>query len=66
MIPNNIQQMVTKMFPNIGNMQNIKTPDDMAQHLLNSGVVTQSQVNQARKMWDNPHIQQMIQTKYHF
>lgn len=66
MIPNNIQQMVSKMFPNIGNIQNINTPDDMAQHLLNSGVVTQSQVNQARKMWGNPQIQQMIQTKYRF
>lgn len=51
MIPNNVMQMLNRMMPNIGNLQNINTPDDMAQYLLNSGKVNQSQVNQAKQMW---------------
>lgn len=64
MIPNLIMQMINKMFPNIGDLQSIKTPDDMAQMLLNTGKVNQAQVNQAKQMWANPQIQQMIQSKY--
>lgn len=66
MIPNLIMQMINKMFPNLGDLQSIKTPDDMAQMLLNTGKVNQAQVNQAKQMWSNPQIQQMIQNKYHF
>ena len=63
MIPNSVQQMVSKIFPNIS-LQNVKTPDDMAQMLLNSGRINQAQVNQAKQMWNNPQIQQMIQNRY--
>lgn len=64
MIPNNIMQMISKMNPDMNALQNIKTPDDMAQYLLNSGKVSQAQVNQAKQMWNNPQIQQMINSRY--
>lgn len=62
MIPNNILQLFQKM--NIGELQNANTPEEVAQMLLNSGRVTQAQVNQARQMWNQPNIRQMIQNKY--
>ena len=40
--------------------QNIQSPQDIVQHLLNSGQVTQDQVNQARKMKDDPQIRNLI------
>lgn len=64
MIPNNIFQILCNINPAIRGMQNVKSPDDMAQQLLNSGRVTQEQVNRARQMWNNPQIQQMVQNKY--
>lgn len=64
MIPNNIMQMISKMNPDTNALQNIKTPDDMAQYLLNSGKVSQAQVNQAKQMWNNPQVQQMINSRY--
>ena len=60
MIPNNILAMLG----NVGNLNGIKSPDELAQFLLNSGRVTQAQVNQAKQMWKNPQIQQMINRKY--
>lgn len=64
MIPNNIMSMVQKMNINVNALQNIETPDDMAQFLLNSGKVSQAQVNQAKQMWNNPQIRQQINSKY--
>lgn len=64
MIPNNIMQMISKMNPDMNALQNIKSPDDMAQYLLNSGKVSQAQVNQAKQMWNNPQVQQMINSRY--
>lgn len=67
MIPTNIMQFLSKMNLNIQNMQNINSPDDLAQMLLNSGKVKQAQVNQAKQMWNNqPNIRQMIFNKYGF
>ena len=63
MIPSNVMQLLNKI-PNIGNLQNIKTPEDMAQYLLNTGKVSQEQVNRAKQMWSNPQIQQAINNKY--
>jgi hypothetical protein len=66
MIPENIFQVITQLNPALKTMQNIKTPDEMAQYLLNSGKVNQSQVNQAKQMWNNqPDIRQMIQNRFH-
>lgn len=63
MIPNSVMQMLNKI-PNIGNLQNIKTPEDVAQYLLDTGKVNQEQVNRAKQMWSNPQIQQAINSKY--
>jgi hypothetical protein len=52
--------MLCKFNPNLNILQNAKSPDEVAQYLLNSGKVTQAQVNQARQMWQNPNVQQQI------
>ena len=65
MIPNLIMNMISKI-PNIGNLQNINTPDELAQMLLNSGKVNQAQVNQAKQMWNNPQIRQQINNQYRY
>lgn len=66
MIPNSILQMFSNINPAIRQAQNINSPDDAAQFLLNSGKVTQEQVNQAKQMWNQPNIRQMIQSKYKY
>ena len=43
--------------------QDMKTPDDILQHLLNSGQVTQTQVNRAMNMRSNPIIQRLMGMK---
>ena len=40
--------------------QNISSPQDIVQHLLNSGQVSQAQVNQAMQMRNNPQIMSII------
>lgn len=40
--------------------QNIRTPQDMVQHLLDSGQVTQEQVNNAMRMKNSPQIKQFM------
>lgn len=39
---------------------NLNDPNAIIQHLLNSGQVTQSQVNQAMQMRNNPVIQELL------
>ena len=50
-------QMLSKRF-NIP--QNLNNPNDIVQHLLNTGQVTQTQVNQVMNMRNNPLIKQLI------
>ena len=50
-------QMLSKRF-NIP--QNLNNPNDIVQHLLNTGQVTQTQVNQVMSMRNNPLIKQLI------
>ena len=64
MIPNNIFQIMSKINPVINSLQNMNSPDEVAQSLLNSGRVNQEQVNKAKEMWNRPDIRQMIQQKY--
>ena len=40
--------------------QNINNPNDIIQHLLNSGQVTQTQVNNAMQMANNPMFKKMF------
>ena len=66
MIPNNILQIINQIIPNLPNVQNINSPDEFAQVLLNSGKINQAQVNQAKQMWNQPNIRQMVQNKFKF
>lgn len=53
----NPMQMLSKRF-NIP--ENINNPNDIIQHLLNSGQVTQEQVNQVMQMRNHPMIQRLM------
>lgn len=43
--------------------QGMSNPNDIIQHLLNTGQVSQSRVNQVMQMRNNPMIQQLMQMK---
>jgi rRNA pseudouridine-1189 N-methylase Emg1 (Nep1/Mra1 family) len=43
--------------------QNINNPNDIIQHLLNTGQVTQEQVNQVMGMKNNPVLKQIMENK---
>lgn len=64
MIPNNVMNFLQRINPNIAIFQNMQSPDEVAQYLLNNGKVSQAQVNQAKQLWNNPNIQQQIQNQY--
>ena len=55
-MPTNIFQLLRSVNVNPAEIRGINNPDEMAQFLLNSGKVTQAQVNQARQMWNNPQV----------
>lgn len=40
--------------------KDLKNPNDIIQHLLNTGQVSQEQVNQAMQLRNNPVIQQIL------
>ena len=58
--------MLSRFMPNIQQFQNVNSPDELAQKLLNSGKVSQDQVNRAKQLWNQPNVRQMIQNKYRF
>lgn len=68
MMPTNIFQILTKINPQLKNMQNtqnINTPDDAAQFFLNHGIVKQDQVNWAKQAWgQRGDIRQKINSKF--
>lgn len=43
---------------------NMNNPNDIIQHLLNTGQIQQGQVNQVMNMRNNPMIQQLMQRKF--
>ena len=43
---------------------NMNNPNDIIQHLLNTGQVTQQQVNNVMGMQNNPMIQQIMQKRF--
>lgn len=57
---NNPMAMLNQRFKIPENMSN---PNDIIQHLLNTGQVSQEKVNQAMNMRNNPMIQQMFNMK---
>lgn len=64
MMPSNVFNLLSKFNPNMAVFQNMQSPDEVAQYLLNNGKVSQAQVNQAKQMWSNPNIQKQIQNQY--
>ena len=62
-MPTNIFQLLRSVNVNPAEIRGRKTPDEMAQFLLNSGKVTQAQVNQVRQMWNNPQIKSLFNNK---
>ncbi len=59
----NPMQMLTRRF-NLPQNVNVNNPGDIIQHLLNTGQIQQSQVNQIMGMQNNPIIQQLLQRKF--
>lgn len=58
---NQMQQNPIQMLSRRFNIpQNINNPNDIIQHLLNSGQVTQTQVNNAMQMANNPMFKKMF------
>lgn len=55
----NPMQMVSQRF-NIPQNVDISDPNNIIQHLLNTGQVSQSQVNQAMSMQNNPMLRQFM------
>ncbi len=62
-MPTNIFQLLRSVNVNPAEIRGINNPDEMAQFLLNSGKVTQAQVNQARQMWNNPQVKSLFNNK---
>lgn len=58
MLRSNPMQMLSQRFNIPQNISN--NPNDIIQHLLNTGQINQAQVNQAMSMRNNPMIQQML------
>lgn len=56
----NPMQMLSQRF-NIP--QNVSNPNDIVQHLLNTGQVTQNQVNNVMNMRNSPLVQQLMSIK---
>lgn len=62
-MPTNIFQLLRSVNVTPAEIRGINNPDEMAQFLLNSGKVTQAQVNQARQMWNNPQVKSLFNNK---
>ena len=58
----NPMQILSRRF-NIPSNVNINDPNSIIQHLINSGQVSQQQVNQMMTMRNNPMIQQLMRRK---
>lgn len=56
-------QMLSRRF-NIPNNVDLNNPNDILQHLINSGQISQQQINQAMSMRNNPMIQRLINGKW--
>lgn len=55
----NPMQILSQRF-NIPQGMNMSNPNDIIQHLLNTGQISQNQVNQAMAMRNNPILQQFM------
>lgn len=56
----NPMQMLARRY-NLPQGMNMNNPNDIIQHLLNTGQISQQQVNNVMGMRNNPMIQQLMQ-----
>lgn len=59
----NPMQMLARRF-NLPQGMNMNNPNDIIQHLLNTGQISQQQLNSVVGMRNNPMIQQLMQRKF--
>lgn len=59
----NPMQILARRF-NLPQGMNMNNPNDIIQHLLNTGQISQQQVNSVMGMRNNPMIQQLMQKKF--
>lgn len=59
----NPMQMLARRY-NLPQGMNMNNPNDIIQHLLNTGQINQAQVNQLMGMQNNPMIRQLMQRKF--
>ena len=59
----NPMQLLARRF-NLPQGMNMNNPNDIIQHLLNTGQISQGQVNSVMGMRNNPIIQQLMQRKF--
>ena len=58
-LQSNPMRVLSQRF-NIPSNLNLNSPNDIIQHLLNTGQVSQQQVNQAMQMRNNPMFKQLF------
>ena len=59
----NPMQILARRF-NLPQGMNMNNPNDIVQYLLNTGQISQQQVNSVMGMRNNPIIQQLMQNKF--
>lgn len=59
----NPMQLLARRF-NLPQGMNMNNPNDIIQHLLNTGQIQQQQLNSVVGMRDNPMIQQLMQRRF--
>lgn len=59
----NPMQLLARRF-NLPQGMNMNNPNDIIQHLLNTGQISQQQLNSVVGMRNNPMIQQLMQKKF--
>lgn len=59
----NPMQLLARRF-NLPQGMNMNNPNDIIQHLLNTGQISQQQLNSVVGMQNNPMIQQLMQRKF--
>ena len=59
----NPMQMLARRY-NLPQGMNMNNPNDIVQYLLNTGQVSQQQINSVMEMRNNPMIQQLMQRKF--
>ena len=59
----NPMQLLARRF-NLPQGMNINNPNDIIQYLLNTGQISQQQLNSVVGMRDNPMVQQLMQRRF--